>query len=37
MIFAFSGLKNGFEVILSLDFLSRVITFANFNLKVDLK
>ena len=37
MIFAFFWFKNGFEVTLSLDFLSRVIIFANFTLKVDLK
>ena len=37
MIFAYFGLKSVFEVTISLDFLSRVIIFANFTLKVDLK
>ena len=37
MIFAYVGLKGGFEVTIFLDFMSRLINFANFTLKVNLK
>ena len=37
MIFADFSLKVAFEVIIFLDFLSRVIIFSNFTLKVNLK
>ena len=36
MIVAYFGLKREFEVTISLDFLFRVIIFANFTLKVEI-